>query len=385
MTMDQSATRNFRPAAILAAALSLFAPLVAHAAAGPCTMAPTGVYDHVSPAVVSISATSINPYDRNERMSRVSGSGMIIDPSGLILTNAHVVFARQIISVTLDDGSTLPAHIVGIDPVFDLAIVRIPVPPSGTLPVATLGDSDGVRVGDQVFVIGNPLGLDQTMSRGIVSSINRLLPDVPYSVTEPLIQTDAPINPGNSGGPLVNDCGQVIGITTGMLPQAENIGFAIPASLVRDVVPQLMKFGRVVRPWLGVQGQFVTNELKSVFRIPLVDGLLVEVVEPGSPADIAEISGGILDVTIAGQELLLGGDIITKINGATVATPDQFEKVLNSLHVGSDVVIDVFRDGKTTQVKSKLPERPVLPQDVRGGASAKQKDLKATRTQRRGF
>jgi S1-C subfamily serine protease len=129
----------------------------------------------------------------------------------------------------------------------------------------------------------------------------------------------------------------------------------------------------------------VTNELKSVFRIPLVDGLLVEVVEPGSPADTSGINGGILDVTIAGQELLLGGDIITKINGATVATPDEFEKVLTSLHVGSDVVIDVFREGKTMQFRSKLPERPVLPQDVRGGVAAKQKDLKTTKTHRRGF
>jgi len=156
-----------------------------------------------------------------------------------------------------------------------------------------------------------------------------------------------------------------------MLPEAENIGFAIPSSLVRDVLPQLVKYGRVVRPWLGVQGQFVTSELKSVFRIPLTDGLLVEVVEPGSPAEAAGISGGILDVTLAGQELLLGGDILTKIDGKAVTTPEQFESVLATLRVGSDVMLDVFRDGKPLQVRIKLPERPVLPQDLRGGAAEK--------------
>ncbi len=333
----------------------------------PCPSDATALYAQVSPSVALISAMSINPFDPVERISRVVGSGVIIDSSGILLTNSHVVFDRHIIQVTLDDGTTLPAKLVGADPVFDIAVIRIPAPTRGKLPVATLGDSNTLRVGDDVFALGNPMGLDQTMTRGIVSGINRLLPDVPYSSAEPLIQTDAPINPGNSGGPLVDRCGQVVGISTVMLPNAQNIGFAIPSSLLKEVVPKLIKDGRVIRPWLGVQGQFVAPELKEIFRLPLVDGIMIEVVEPGSPAQEANLEGGELEVMLAGQEFLLGGDIITAINDTTISTPGQFTKALEGLKVGSKVRLTVFHDGKTRQVACTLPERPVLPGDFRGG------------------
>lgn len=151
----------------------------------PCPSDATALYVQVSPSVVSISATSINPFDPVERVSRVLGSGLIIDSSGILLTNSHLVFGRHIIQVTLDDGTTLPAKLVGADPVFDVAVIRIPIPTQGQLPVASLGDSNTLRVGDDVFVLGNPMGFDQTMTRGIVSGINRLLRDVPYSSAEP--------------------------------------------------------------------------------------------------------------------------------------------------------------------------------------------------------
>jgi S1-C subfamily serine protease len=336
----------------------------------PCPSDATALYAQVSPSVVSISAMSINPFDHVQRISRVAGSGVIIDSSGIVLTNSHVVFGRDIIQVTLDDGTTLPARLAGADPVFDVAVIRIPIPTQGKLPVATFGDSNALRIGDDVFALGNPLGLDQTMTRGIVSGINRLLGNVPYSTAEPLIQTDAPINPGNSGGPLVDRCGRVIGISTMMMPNAQSIGFAIPSALLKEVVPKLLKDGRVVRPWLGVQGQIVPPELKELFRLPLVDGVLIEVVEPGSPAQEANLSGGELEVTLAGQEFLLGGDIITAIDGAPVPTPEQFAKALQGLKVGSNVRLTVFRDGKTRQVSCKLPERPVLPGDFRAGGAA---------------
>jgi serine protease Do len=334
----------------------------------PCPSDATALYVQVSPSVVSISAMSINPFDRAERISRVAGSGVIIDGSGILLTNSHVVFGRHIIQVTLDDGTTLPAKLVGADPVLDVAVIRIPTPTHGTLPVATLGDSDALRVGDDVFALGNPMGLDQTMTRGIVSGINRQLSDMPYSSAEPLIQTDAPINPGNSGGPLVDRCGRVVGISTVMMPNAQNIGFAIPSSLLKEVVPKLIKDGRLIRPWLGVQGQFVAPELKELFRLPLVDGIMIEVVEPGSPAQEANLNGGELEVTLAGQEFLLGGDIITAIDDAKITNPEQFGKALEKLKVGSNVRLTVFRNGKTRQVTCTLPERPVLPGDFRPGA-----------------
>ena len=255
----------------------------------PCRDSIPDLYERVSPAVVSITATAFNPYDRSNPVERHGGSGVLFDPTGLLLTNAHVVVGHQVISVTLDNGTNLPGQIVGADPLFDIAIVRVPQPSSGNLPIARLGDSDTLRVGEEIYAIGNPFGLDQTLTRGIISAVNRVLPGATWSMREPLLQTDAAINPGNSGGPLVNTCGDVVGITTAILPDAQSIGFAIPMSLVRSVMPDLMQKGRVVRPWLGVQGQSVSAMLKDLLRVPLVDGLLVEVIEPASPAEQAGI------------------------------------------------------------------------------------------------
>ncbi len=350
------------------------AALPAAGAAGPqtqtapaaplCREPAPALYDRVSPAVVSISAASLNQRDVNERVSHVAGSGVIVDPSGLILTNSHVVFGRKAITVTLDDGTMMPAKLVGADPVFDVALIRIPVPQGSALAVASLGDSEQVQVGEDVLAIGNPFGLDQTLTAGIVSAMNRILPDIPLSIMEPLIQTDAPINPGSSGGPLINRCGEVIGITTLILPEAQNIGFAVPVNLIKEVMPLLLSDGRVIRPWLGVQGQLVAPALKELLRIPLEDGLLVEVVEPGSPAEREGIAGGKLDLTVGGHSVLLGGDIITEINGTVVDAPDKLDQALRVLQVGTKVRLKVFRDTKSREVKVVLTERPLLPEDI---------------------
>jgi S1-C subfamily serine protease len=354
-------------------ALCLAVPAVSRAqqasqppAQGPCQESLSDLYARVSTAVVSISAMSVNPYAASNNVERVSGSGVIIDRTGLILTNSHVVFGRQVIFVTLDDGTTLPAKPVGADPLFDIAVVRIPPPSKGTLPAAALGDSTKLLVGEEVYAIGNPFGLEQTLTRGIVSAVNRLLPGASLSLTEPLIQTDAAINPGSSGGPLVNRCGQVVGITTAILPEAQSIGFAIPSDLVKAVVPSLVSTGRVVRPWFGVQGQFVEPGFKELLRIPLVDGFLVEVVEPDSPAANAGVQGGDLDVTISGQGILLGGDIITNVNGAAVRDPEVLGRILANLKVGDRVRMSVFREKKTEQIEIVLVQRPILPGDLQG-------------------
>ncbi len=330
-----------------------------------CTASPPEIYERVSPAVVRITSLAIDPYAVADRVSRAIGSGVIVDAAGLVLTNSHVVFGRQAITVTLDDGTTVPGRVIGADPIFDVAILRIPPPSTGTLPVAAPGSSARLRVGEEVLAIGNPLGLDQTLTRGVISAINRILPDTPFSYMEPLIQTDAPINPGNSGGPLLNRCGEVIGLTTAIFPDAQNIGFAIPIDLVKTVLPSLLDKGRIIRPWLGVQGRLIAPSLKEFLRMPLTEGLLVEIVEPGSPAEHVGIRGGRLDVVIGGEALLLGGDIITQVNGRPVDTPERLTQVMRGLQVGETLRLTLFRDGQSQDVTLVLPERPLLPQDLR--------------------
>ncbi len=289
---------------------------------------------------------------------------MIVDDSGLILTNSHVVFGRSSIAVTLDDGTNLPAQIVGADPLFDIALIRIPPRASGRFPAAKLGSSEHLLTGDEVYAIGNPFGLEQTLTRGIVSAVNRILPGVSWFAREPLIQTDAAINHGSSGGPLIDRCGVVVGITTAILEDAKGIGFAIPVGLIKEVMPDLIKNGRVIRPWLGVQGQPVSSTLKELLRAPLVDGLLVEVVEPGSPASQVDIRGGSLDVIIAGDPFLLGGDIITEIDGASVGDREDLTRALKTLEVGAAVRLTLFRERETRNVVVLIAERPMLKSDL---------------------
>ena len=326
------------------------------------------LFQRVSRSVVSISALALDPSKISGRISTVSGSGFIIDDKGLVLTNSHVVFDRQAISVTLDDGRKAEAKLLGADPIFDLAVLRIAVPLKGP-PVAVLGDSDSVRIGEEAIAIGNPFGLEQTITRGVVSGLNRILPGSPL-LTLPLIQTDASINPGNSGGPLMNRCGEVIGINTSILVEAQNIGFAIPINVAKSVIPELIKHGRVIRPWLGVNGKQVEKELMEIINLPLVEGFLVETVEPGSPAQQAGIHGGELSVTIGGTEFLLGGDVITEINGQSLKDPGNFLKVIASLKVGDKVGLTLFHKKETRHVELTLPERPVLPSDIRTSSSS---------------
>ena len=322
------------------------------------------LYKKVSPAAVSITAAPVNPWV-GEPIGRVVGSGFLFDTSGLVLTNAHLVFGQATISVTLNDGQVVPAQLVGADPVLDVAVVRLSRSTGERFPVMELGDSNHALVGEEVLAIGNPLGLQQSLTRGIISAVNRTLPHVPFALTEPMIQTDAPINPGNSGGPLVNVCGQVLGITRGILPNAQNIGFAIPINVAKELIPKLLADGRVIRPWLGIEGQLVSEPVKALLRAPLVDGLMVEVVAPGSPAERAGLRAGQLGLVIDGNPFLLGGDIITAINnGVAIKTPDQLSRALKDLRVGDTVHLTVARANEPFYVESVLGERPLLPDDV---------------------
>jgi serine protease Do len=208
----------------------------------------------------------------------VIGSGFIISEDGLILTNSHVVFGRQAITVTLDDGRKTKAKLLGADPILDLAVLRIPVPPESHSK-ASLGDSDAVRTGEEVVAIGNPLGLEQTLTCGVISGVNRILPESPMSLMLPFIQTDA-----------------------------QNIGFAIPINIAKRVISEFVEKGRVIRSWLGISGKLIKKELMEIINIPLVDSFLIETIEPGSPTQQAGVHEGWLPITIAGMEFLLGGN-----------------------------------------------------------------------------
>lgn len=338
------------------------------AAAADCERSFRDIYIAASPAVVTVTTRSINPNRVPKRLHRGVGSGFIVAPDGLIVTNSHVVYGAQSLTVTLDNGTIRPARVVGQDPIFDIAVIQITTESNERLPLVEFGDSGAAQVGDEVVTIGYPLGLDQTLTRGVISALNRLLPEGPLSLSRSMIQTDAPINPGNSGGPLLDRCGKVIGMTTEIVAEAQGLGFAVPANLIRSVLPLLVEHGRIVRPWLGFHGQLVDKRINRILNVPVVTGLLVEVIEPKSPAEKAGLRGGEHEIAIDGSELLWGGDIVTRINGTRIDTPERLGEAMNALRVGQHVVLEIFRSGRTERIEYDLPERPVLPGDFREGA-----------------
>src|SRR5438094_5919513 len=321
-----------------------------------CTESLASLYERVSPSVVSIQVTKINKAKPQRRYGTVVGSGVVIERDGHLLTNAHVVDGAASLSVTLDSGARTPARVLGMDTVTDLALPR-PETPS-PLPAARLGDSSALHVGDEVVAIGNPMGLEQTMTRGIVSGLNRILPGL---AEQPMIQTDAPINPGNSGGPLVDRCGSVVGINTFISEEANSIGFALPINAAKGVLRDLREAGRVVRPWLGLQGREIESQLSSILRLSLSPGLLVEVVYDGSPADRAGLRGGNLSIVVQGEEYLVGGDVLTTIEGTAIRTHQDYLAKVKALRPGQRVRITIVRDGHRRDLTLTVAERPRLP------------------------
>ncbi len=325
----------------------------------PCSEPFTTLFERVSPAVVSIQATKINKGKPQRRFETIVGSGVLIERDGHLLTNAHVVDGAGTLTVARDSGERTPAKIVGLDPVMDIALLKIEV--KNPQPVAHLGDSSTVKVGGEVVAIGSPIGLDQTMTRGIVSGLNRILPGVPE---QPMIQTDAAINPGNSGGPLVDRCGGVIGINTFITEDAQSVGFAVPINAVKAILRELREVGRVVRPWVGVQGRTVDSRLTSMIKLPLQPGYLVEIVFDGSPADRAGIRGGTTSVVLNGEEYLVGGDVVTAVQGQPVRSQDDYMARVKTLKPGQRARLTVVREGQARDVTVTVSERPRLPSDL---------------------
>ena len=263
---------------------------------------------------------------------------MIIDKRGYIVTNNHVVGDATEVEVQLSDKSHFTGTVIGKDPDTDLAVIKVDA--GHNLPFVSMGDSSKVRVGQWVIAVGNPFGLDRTVTVGVVSAIGR--EDVNLSRYENFIQTDASINPGNSGGPLFNIQGEVIGINTAIINYAQGIGFAIPSNMVKSVVDQLISKGRVVRGWLGVGIQPVTADLASKFNVKEGQGVLINEVFEGDPAANAGIRPG---------------DIIVKLNGKPIDTPQSLSRLIAALDPGKDAKVEIYRDGKSKMVTVRLGER----------------------------
>ncbi len=279
-----------------------------------------------------------------------------MDEQGLILTNAHVVEGSTKVRAVFYDGQQVPAEIVGSDPITDLALLRAAVP-KGAHAVARLGDSDHLEVGQKVLAIGHPFGLGYVLSTGIISGLGTT-PGAAVRLQDRVIQTSAAINPGNSGGPLVDTDGRVIGINTAILAGAQNIGFAIPINQAKAVAAELRAQGRIVRPWLGITGKLLSDEVINLFALPLTRGLLVSGVAKGSPAERIGLRAGDVHVALNGDTWVLGGDILVAVNGLDVASPDQYAKVFKDLKVGQTIELKIKRDGAYRTLTTTLAERP---------------------------
>ena len=292
-----------------------------------------------------------------------AGSGFVWDDAGHIITNFHVVQAAEKVEVRFQDGTVVLAEVIGTDPDSDLAVLEVDLPSDQLTPVSA-GNSDEVFVGQRAIAIGNPFGQEWTLTTGVVSALGRTLPSgtSQFSIPE-MIQTDAAINPGNSGGPLLDRAGNVIGVNTLILSQeraSAGVGFAIPINVVRQVVPSLIEQGYYDYAWLGIVGQDLSRDIALAMDLPAEQrgALVLEVVE-GSPADAAGLQGSSEPVTIDGNDLFIGGDVITAIEGDPIeGMDDLIVYLVKETRPGDTVTMTVLRDGEERSIEVTLGERP---------------------------
>ncbi len=325
------------------------------------------IYEQDSPGVALIEATkapSPTPFDPfgQERGGTATGSGFVIDDQGHILTNAHVVDGADSVQVTLgDNADTLDAKVVGEDPSTDVAVLQVDDSGDQLHPLS-LGDSKDVEVGDPVVAIGNPFGLDRTVTAGIVSAVQREISAPNGFTIRDAIQTDAPINPGNSGGPLIDAAGRVIGINSQIESGGNGgnvgIGFAIPIDTAREVAQQLIDNGKVQHAFLGIGGADLTSQIADALNLDRDQGALVQSVVPDSPADKAGIEAGDAQVTIDGQQVRAGGDVIIEVDGQPVHSMGDVIAAVDSKKPGDDLELTLLRGGDERTVTVTLAERP---------------------------
>lgn len=324
----------------------------------------TNLYERVGPSVVHITAQVITMnFFFGPSASEGTGSGFIYDAEGHIVTNYHVIEDAESIEVKFSDEVTIPARVIGTDPANDLAVLALDEAMPAVAPLA-LGESANLRVGQRAIAIGNPFGLDRTLTAGVVSALGRPLQTDSDSYIYNVIQTDAAINPGNSGGPLLDSRGQVIGVNTAIRQDAEGIGFAVPVDTIKRIVPVLIAEGRYPHPWLGLLGYTITPGLAEALQLPVEEGVLVAQLYREGPAIAAGIRGAQDQVIIGNQRMLVGGDIITAIaDGSRPTTPitdwnDLTEYLELNTEVGQTITLFLLRDGQPLELTLELAAQP---------------------------
>ena len=323
------------------------------------------IYTSSKNGVVQVLATAVvpdNPFF-GAQQARLLGSGFVIDKSGHVVTNYHVVEGASKVEVGFSGGE-MTATVVGTDPSTDIAVLRIKRVQGRALRPLDLGNSDSVNVGDAVVAIGNPFGLERTVTAGIVSAIQREITAPNGFAIDKVIQTDAAINHGNSGGPLLNADGKVIGVNSQIETESGGnvgIGFAVPINTVKDVVSQLLQHGKVEHAYMGVELATITDELAANVRLPVDKGVLIERVRPGSPAEDAGLQGGMTQVVVDGQSFLVGGDVITKAGGQTIESAEELRRVVTAKRPGDELALVVQREDQPKDVTVKLGRQPNTP------------------------
>ena len=315
------------------------------------------IFEKTEPGVVRVNVQRTNSVDGVGGI----GSGFVFDKKGHIITNAHVVNDATKVVVTFLDGRSYNAQIVGADEYTDIAVIKVNADFSLLQPVS-LGDSSTLKVGEEIAAIGNPFGLSGSMTSGIISQVGRLLPtENQYSIPD-VIQTDAAINPGNSGGPLLNMMGGVVGINTAIQSNTGSntgVGFAIPSQTIAKIVPTLIEKGEYKHPWIGVSGRDIDPDLAKVLKVTDAIGFLIVTVVKDSPASKAGLIGSEKTIEVDGVNYPIGGDIIVAVDGIEVR---QIDDILIHLQraksIGDEMVLEVLRDNRTTNITIILQERP---------------------------
>jgi S1-C subfamily serine protease len=325
------------------------------------------VYKSISPGVAFISTTSYTQdWWGQVEEGKGNGSGSVIDTNGDILTNYHVIEGATKVTVNFGADKVYPARVIGGDPDTDLAVIKIDSPPEG-LTVVPLGDSDKLDVGQKVLAIGNPFGLDRTLTTGVISGLQRPIRARNNHPIDAAIQTDASINPGNSGGPLLDKFGKMIGINSQILSPSGGgsvgVGFAIPVNTAKRIVPQILQFGEVRRPKLGIDTLSVAQLTQQGVELPVKSGLLVRSAVSGGSAATAGIHG--LSQDNAGEVVL--GDIITSIDGEKMDDLDDLYRMLDKKKIGDTIQVALYRNGKTMTIPVKLATAPQPARPTRRG------------------
>ena len=319
----------------------------------------TNLYDRVGPSVVHVTARLVTvDFFYGPMPQEGTGSGFIYDDAGHIVTNYHVIEGAETIAVKFSDEQEVPARVIGIDPPNDLAVLSLEEVPPDLMPL-TLGSSDELRVGQRTIAIGNPFGLDRTLTTGVVSALGRPLQSQDENVIFDVVQTDAANNPGNSGGPLLNSRGQVIGINTAIQEEAQGIGFAVPVNTVKRIVPILIENGTYPHPWAGFLGYTITPDLANQLQLPVSQGILVAQLYRDGPAVTAGIRGANSELILGNRRYLIGGDIITAVNDQPVKDWTSLSEYLElNTNVGEDITFSLIRDNQPIQTNLTLLAQP---------------------------